>query len=52
MDYGATESDIFNSLFALSTNNNTVIRRSERMLSAGLQIKVWYYKVSDEKFER
>lgn len=52
LDYEVDRMDIVNCLYALCTNNDSFIRRSERMLSIALPIKMWYYSMSNERFDR
>lgn len=52
MDYGVDRADILNCLNTLGTNNDAFVRRSERMWSIALPIKMWHYSISNDEFDR
>lgn len=52
LDYGVDRMEILNSLGILGTNNDAFVRRSERMRSIALPIKMWHYSISNDEFDR
>lgn len=42
--------NILKGLYVLRCDDDIFVRRSERMLSVGLPIKMWYFQLPEEEF--
>lgn len=51
LDYGVSPLNILKGLYVLRCDDDVFVRRSERMICAGVPIKMWYFQLAEEEFD-
>ncbi|XP_055313465.1 uncharacterized protein LOC129574886 isoform X2 [Sitodiplosis mosellana] len=51
LDYGVSPLNILKGLYVLRCDDSVFVRRSERMISAGMPIKMYYFQLPEDEFD-